>query len=162
MEWIDYAIIAVIALSIIVSLVRGFVKEALSLGVWIAAFFIASQFYLELAAYFTRIEDTMLRNGAAVAVLFIATLIVGALITYFISQLVEKTGLSGTDRVLGSVFGALRGVLIVSALLFAADTFTPMAENVWWQNSLLIPHFSVYIQWFFDYLQNTSSFLQPE
>lgn len=162
MEWIDYAIIALIALSIIVSLVRGFVKEALSLGVWIAAFIIASQFYLELAAYFTRIEDTMVRNGVAVAVLFITTLVVGALITYFISQLVQKTGLSGTDRVLGSVFGALRGVLIVSALLFAVDTFTPMAENSWWQNSLLIPHFSVYIQWFFEYLQNTSSFLQPE
>lgn len=162
MEWIDYAILALIALSILVSLVRGFVREALSLGVWIAAFFIASQFYANLGVHLSGIEDMMVRNGVAVAILFVATLIVGALVTYVMGQLVEKTGLTGTDRVLGSIFGALRGVLIVSALLFFADSFTPIAHNEWWANSTLIPHFSIYIQWFFDYLQNTSSFLQPE
>lgn len=162
MEWIDYAILAIIGLSILVALVRGFVREAFSLAVWIGAFFVASQFYSNLAIHFTRIDDPMIRNGVAVAILFIVTLIVGSFVTYIMSKLVEKTGLSGTDRVLGSVFGALRGVLIVSAILFFADSFTPVASNSWWTNSTLIPHFTIYIQWFFDYLQNTSSFLQPE
>lgn len=162
MEWIDYAILALIVFSILVSLVRGFVREALSLGVWIAAFFVASQFYSYLSIHFSGFEDTMVRNGIAVAILFIATLIVGAVVTFLMGQLVEKTGLTGTDRVLGSIFGALRGALIVSALLFFADSFTPIAQNEWWVNSTLIPHFSIYIQWFFDYLQNTSSFLQPK
>jgi len=159
MNWFDFAILGIIALSTLISLVRGFAKEAISLAVWFAALFVASQFYPDVTIYLTRISDELLRNGVAIAILFIASLIVGALINYIFSQLVKVTGLSGTDRALGAVFGALRGILIVSALLFFLDTFTSSANSVWWQQSILIPEFSVIIEWFFQFMKGSSSFL---
>nr|WP_136251920.1 CvpA family protein [Ningiella ruwaisensis] len=159
MNWFDFAIIGIIAFSALISVVRGFVKEAVSLIVWISAFFIASQFYPKLAQFLTQIDDTTMRNGVAIAILFIGTLIAGALINYLISQLVKATGLSGTDRVLGAVFGALRGVLIVSAALFFLDTFTPASSSTWWAQSVLVPEFAFIIEWFFEYVKSSSSFL---
>jgi membrane protein required for colicin V production len=162
MNWIDFVILGIIGLSAVISLIRGFVKEALSLVIWFGAFFIASQYYAKLAVYFTNIEDDMFRNGAAIGALFIVTLVVGAIVNYAIAQLVHKTGLSGTDRVLGIVFGALRGILIVSAVLFFIDAFTTLPDSEWWTSSQLIPEFSRIIAPFFEHLKQTSSFLSGE
>ena len=161
MNWFDFAIIGVIAFSALISIVRGFMKEAISLVVWFSALFIASQFYPQLASYLTQISDTLVRNGGAIAILFIATLITGAMLNFIISKLVQATGLSGTDRVLGAVFGALRGVLVVSALLFFMDTFTPASNSQWWGESILLPEFAVIIDWFFEYVKGSSSFISP-
>ncbi|QIQ22368.1 colicin V production protein [Zophobihabitans entericus] len=161
MNWIDYAIIGVIVFSAIVSIIRGFVKEALSLITWICAFFVASKFYFYITDYLTYFQDEFVRNAVAIGILFIATLLVGAIVNYIIGELVHRTGLSGTDRVLGVCFGVLRGVLIVAAILFFVDTFTPLSKNSDWEESVLIPHFHYIVRWFFDYLQSTSSFLLP-
>ncbi len=142
MVWIDYAIMAVLGLSCTVSLIRGFVREALSLVTWGCAFYVASHYYADLSVWFTGFEDERVRNGIAIAALFIVTLIVGAIVNYVIGQLVEKTGLSGTDRVLGICFGALRGVLIIAAILFFLDTFTGMAKSDDWHQSQFIPYFT--------------------
>ncbi len=159
MNWIDFVILGVIGLSALISVVRGFVKEVVSLVIWCGAFFISSHYYERLAVYLTRIEDELFRKGLAIALLFVATLVAGALINYIIAQLVQKTGLSGTDRVLGIVFGMLRGVIIVSVVLFFMDAFTTLNSSEWWQQSVLIHEFSRVIAPFFEHLKETSSFL---
>ena len=156
---IDYIIIAIILFSIVISLLRGFVREVMSLASWVVAFLVASNFYMYLAGYLTQIESLYVRNGTAIGILFLLTLIVGAIINYILGQLVDRTGLSGTDRVLGACFGLLRGVLIVAALLFFLDTFTNFSQSDWWKESQLIPHFRFVIDWFFQQIQAHSSFL---
>src|SRR3990167_7214103 len=113
-NWADYSIIAVIVLSGLISLVRGFVREALSLVTWILAVWISITFATELSELFaSQIQNTTLRYVVSFGLLFIMTLILGAMLNFLISQLIQKTGLSGTDRVLGVVFGIARCILLI-------------------------------------------------
>jgi len=159
MVWFDYILIGIISISGLVSLLRGFFKEAVSLSTWVAAFFISSQFYLHLSPYITAASDPLIRQGIAILALFVATMIVGGLVNHIIGKLIDSTGLSGTDRVLGLVFGGLRGVLIVCALLFFMDAFTRFPDAAWWQQSIVVPELKLIIRWFFEYFESSSSLL---
>jgi membrane protein required for colicin V production len=145
--WVDWAIIAIIIISCLISLKRGFVKEALSLVTWIIAGVVAWLFGGALSQHLTDfIEMPSARIIAACAILFVATLLVGALINFLISELVRVTGLSGTDRFLGMVFGGARGALLV-VVLTGLLSLAPVQQDPWWQQSSLIPHFLMVADW---------------
>ncbi|MDO6805115.1 CvpA family protein, partial [Wenyingzhuangia sp. 1_MG-2023] len=106
MAVVDWVILAVLGISSLISLKRGFVREALSLAVWIGAFVVARMFSGNLATLLTDyIETNSLRWIAAFVVLFLGTLAIGAMVNHLIVEVVRLTGLSGTDRILGMVFG---------------------------------------------------------
>ncbi|MGB0732617.1 MAG: CvpA family protein [Pontibacterium sp.] len=147
MNWADWAIVGVIGISCLLSLRNGFVKEALSLATWAAALFIAFTFVVPMDAVLeSYISTPSLRRLAAFGILFVLTLIAGALISQLVAMLVKATGLSATDRILGLGFGAARGALVVVVLIMLAGQ-TPATQDIWWQESQLIPHFALMVDW---------------
>lgn len=148
MTWVDWAIIAVLGFSALISVVRGFIKEIVSLLIWLAAAVIASIFHDQLASLMSDLIDTpSLRMLTAWIILFVAVLLVGSILNYLLGKLVKVTGLSGTDRLLGLVFGAIRGLIIVMVILIIVPKMLPVTEDQWWIESTLIPHFMQYEDW---------------
>ncbi|MEJ5863326.1 CvpA family protein [Pseudomonas farsensis] len=145
--WVDWAIIAIIAISSLISLKRGFVKEALSLLIWIVAGAVAWMFGGSLAQYLeSYIQTPSARVIAGCAILFVATLLVGAMLNFLIGELIRVTGLSGTDRFLGMAFGAARGGLLV-VVAVGLLSLGPVQQDPWWQESRLIPQFLLVADW---------------
>ncbi len=150
MIWIDYSILGVIFISLIIGLIRGFIKEAFSLLTWAIAVWVGLTFSRELGQYFNAILDyPSARIAAGFICLFVATLIVGAIVNYLLSELVKKTGLTGSDRFAGMIFGIARGMLVVSMLVMLAG-LTPLPEDPWWKESKLIPPFQSLAVWVRD------------
>jgi len=140
MNWADWVILAILVVSSLISLKRGFVREALSLANWVVAFFVAMAFRDVLATLISPyISTPSIRDMVAFATLFAATLIVGAMVNNLISELVRMTGLSGTDRTFGMIFGLLRGFIIIMAIILLVPIILPIDQDGWWQQSLLIP-----------------------
>ena len=140
-NWVDITIIAVIGISAIVSLFRGLAREVLSLGGWAAAFWVAVTFSSQMSRLLEGVvESPAGRSVIAFGTLFIAALILVALLNFMIGQLIAKTGLTGTDRVLGMVFGMARGAVVVAALVFVAG-FTSIPNDPWWTESHLLHYF---------------------
>ena len=148
----DWAIVAVLTISTLMSLRRGFLKEALSLGTWIAAFVVARQFHEPMDQLLeTYIVDSLIRSIAAFAALFVGTLLVGAALGFLLGALINATGLSSTDRVLGMVFGFARGALIVTVVVGLLN-LTPVVGDSWYTSATLAPHFETVAQWALDQL----------
>ncbi len=139
--WLDFLLLGIVLLSAVISLMRGFIREALALAGWVAAVWIAITFAGQLAELFAAtIELPSMRLALAYLLLFIGTLVISGIAVWLVGLLVEKTGLSGTDRLLGMVFGLARGVIIAAILVLLAG-LTPLPRDPWWRESVLLPKF---------------------
>lgn len=149
MNTADILILAVLALSMLFGLWRGFVGEVLSLACWIAAFWVAWAFGDEVAAFY----GGFLREPTACIVAgyltcFLGVLVVGALLGWLVGRLISQGGLRGGDRLLGLVFGLARGVLLVTFAVLMLG-FTPVSRQAgWWRQSTLLPVFEGGAEWF--------------
>ena len=145
---VDWAIIVVLGLSILLSLWRGFVREAVSLAGWIAAFVIANMFVGEMATFLQQwIANVTGRYVAAYALLFVGMLLVAGIVGKLSAQVIKVTGLTLLDRLLGTVFGLARGIIIVLVVVYVLRQLAPPQNLLWLDESQLMPHVDMLGQW---------------
>lgn len=156
---VDIVILAIFIISILIGFGRGLVSEILSLLVIIAAFVVAILFANSLAVYMTHTAGLMTDQGAAAttgtntaeavsymavgvsfAILFVVTLFVGMVVKMVLNLMLSATGLGFGNRILGGIFGLVRGYLINLAMIFLVQ-LSPFASQPWWQHSQYVPKF---------------------
>ncbi len=153
MDWthfngVDWIIIVVLSLSTLLSLWRGFAREAISLAGWVAAFVIANLFVDEMASLLAGwIVNIPGRYVASYAILFVGTLIVAGVVVKLTAQVVRATGLTVLDRVLGTAFGFTRGVILILVAVFILRQLLPPGDIQWLNQSQLMPHLDMLAYW---------------
>jgi membrane protein required for colicin V production len=139
----DIVILAIIAISLVFGIFRGFVREAFSLVGWFSAYLVARLFHEPLANMLVHyISTPSLRMVTAWGVLFAATLLLSIIAGYMVMSLMDAAGVRGIDRFLGAIFGLVRGLILVLVLLVLAAPFANRDE--WWQSAMLPREFMRY------------------
>jgi membrane protein required for colicin V production len=135
----DYAVLAIVGLSVMLSIIRGLVREVLALLAWVVAFVAASLFGGRLAALLPAgIPSEELRLLAAFVGIFFVVLLLMGLLAVLISRLVKSAGLSVEDRILGGMFGLARGLVIVMVLVLLAG-LTALPKKPEWRGATFSP-----------------------
>ena len=140
MNFVDYILIAIVGLSMVLSLWRGFVREVISLIGLVLAFLAASRLSGRAGDYLGQwIDNATIADGAGFAIVFVIVMLVVGLIGAVIRKLVDIADLTATDRTLGIFFGAARGMLLI-ALAFLVYTTISKPNSPWLKNSMLTPY----------------------
>lgn len=143
-NWIDWLIIGVVTLSAVIGIWRGLIKELLTAANIVIALIVAVTFREKLAILWAdQIASPAMREFAAFLALFIAVLIVGGLVSFVVGKLVRLTALNPLDRILGLLFGVVRGVAAVMAVVMLIAPMVP-EDTFGWKESVLVPYFLVY------------------
>lgn len=156
MNYVDYAIIGVIGISVITGLFRGLIKEAISVGVWVVALWAAtaysSQFEYILGNYIT---SSGIRMAIMYSAIGLGVLLIGAVLNAFVGMFINKSGLGAMDTILGAAFGFARGSLIIAILLLIVKV-VGMPTGAWLSGSILVPKFTPLVNWLYQYVPNMS------
>lgn len=137
----DYLVLGIVGLSVLLSLLRGAVKEVLSLATWVLAFYLANRHAEDVVVHLSWAEDLTvpMRALAGFGTVFLLVLVCGWIVTRLASRLVSAAGLGWIDRGLGLFVGASRGLLIVLVLVILAG-LTSLPEKAFWQEAMLSGH----------------------
>jgi membrane protein required for colicin V production len=135
----DFVVLAILAISAMLGLVRGLLKEVLSLLAYLSAFVAAIWWgptaYIGLERW---IDNSLLRMGVAYAAVFFIVLLAIGLVNVTLAAIIRATGLTPADHGLGALFGLMRGLLIVLVLVALAG-YTPLPQEPWWRGAMLAP-----------------------
>lgn len=138
---IDLLILLVIVVSVVISLIRGFFKEAISLATWVGAILITLMFTSRFASLLPRstIESPEARQAISALTLFICSMIVGGMINFLFQKILTASDRGRLDMWLGIGFGTVRGFVIVTLLVLLANLFPGFKQETWWRQSAFIP-----------------------
>lgn len=152
LQWVDIGIIAIIGLSVLTGLFRGFVKELVALCVWALAIWLGFNYSQSLDPWLqSYIQEQSARTAIAFIIILFGTLLVGGIINATLSFILKRAGLSGTDRTLGMGFGFLRGVFIV-ALIMVAVKMTSLPYQEYSRESKLYAQFDPVVSLLYSHL----------
>jgi membrane protein required for colicin V production len=144
---VDAGILGVVGLSVITGLMRGFVKESIALCVWVIAIWLAYNHAYPIENILQPyIADKTARTVSAFFIVLLGVLLVGGIFNALFGFFLKRSGLSGTDRMLGMGFGFARGVLIV-AFLIAVVNATSIPQEPYVIRSSLYPSFTPIVSW---------------
>jgi membrane protein required for colicin V production len=135
MTLFDYAVLAILGVSILLSVMRGFMREVLALLAWVLAFWLAALYADEVALLLPQsIPTQQLRMLAAYALVFFLVFVVMSVLSITIGQLLKVLGVGPLDRLLGAAFGFARGMVMVLALVLVAG-LTNVPKEPFWRNA---------------------------
>lgn len=147
MTWVDYAVIAIVGFSILLSVIHGLVREILALASWVVAFVVAQMYATEAASLVpAALTNPSLRLFAGFLVVFVAVLVVMTIIAIAISALIKTAGLGFADRALGAVFGLVRGLAIVMIAVLLAG-LTALPRQAAWRNAMVSEPLVILANW---------------
>lgn len=143
---VDYILLGAFLVSVGIGLFRGFFREAMSLVTWLLAAWLAWRYSWLVEPLLSAISSDALRLWLGRLIAFVAVLLAGGIVGHLLARLVQKSGLSGTDRALGMVFGAARGLLVVGLLVLVFQLLE-MDREPWWEESVVVPHGARIADW---------------
>lgn len=139
MTWADYAILGIILVSALMGLTRGFLREVVSLLIWMLGFWVALRFANVVGGIFKFVKSADDRLIIGYVVILVAVLIAATVAGFLIKKLIEGSGADAGDRSLGTLFGAARGIVIVTVLILLGGMLL-VPQPAWWRESKLIPY----------------------
>jgi membrane protein required for colicin V production len=140
MNWFDYLLIVLVTFSVIAGLMRGLLREAISLITWVVAVWMAFHFSERVEPYLGGLlTNDALRPWAARLLVFLVVLLIGTTLGVVIGHFLRVSMFSGMDRFCGAIFGVLRGFVVVAAFVILCHGLRLQTES-WWHGSVLVPY----------------------
>jgi membrane protein required for colicin V production len=154
MNGADYLFIAILLVSVALGVIRGFVREAISLLVWLGGLWLAWRYAYLLYPYLGgALAEPGLREWIARVLLLVIILFVGSAVGALITYLLHRAaGLAATDRMLGVLFGIVRALVAIGIFVIVAEGLDLDGEN-WWKSSRLMPYAEHAASWLERYAE---------